>query len=109
MVVRQRRSVIDKNLSDEFLERIVLFKLAARVLAVADIFEALSSSDRPYKKANSMAAVMRIIGFMVKDGHVDLDVCDLMVESGVVARYAREHLAEAQWGEFEWRGKKYTV
>lgn len=83
--------------------------LAARVLAVADIFEALSSSDRPYKKANSMAAVMRIIGFMAKDGHVDLDVCDLMVESGVVARYAREHLAEAQWGEFEWRGKKYTV
>jgi HD-GYP domain-containing protein (c-di-GMP phosphodiesterase class II) len=83
--------------------------LAARVLAVADIFEALSSTDRPYKKANSVAVVMRIMGFMVKDGHVDRDVCDLMVESGLVARYVREHLGEEQWGEFEWQGKKYTV
>lgn len=83
--------------------------LAARVLAVADIFEALSSSDRPYKKANSVADVMRIIDFMVKDGHVDRDVCDLMVESGLVASYARAYLGESQWGEFEWRGQKYRV
>lgn len=83
--------------------------LAARVLAIADIFEALSASDRPYKKANSVADVMRIMGFMVKDGHVDGDVCDLMAESGLVSRYAREHLGLNQWGDFEWRGKRYSV
>jgi HD-GYP domain-containing protein (c-di-GMP phosphodiesterase class II) len=83
--------------------------LGARVISVADIFEALSASDRPYKKANSVADVMRIMGFMVKDGHVDGDICDLMAESGLVARYAREHLALSQWGDFEWRGKRYSV
>jgi len=82
--------------------------LAARVLAVADIFEAVSSSDRPYKPANPVGAVMRIIGFMVKDGHLDRDLCDLMVESGLVARYARAFLAESQRGEFEWQGKRYA-
>lgn len=83
--------------------------LAARALAVADIFEALTSSDRPYKKANSVADVMQIIGLMVKDGHVDKDICDLMVESGLVTKYVREKLPASQWSDFEWQGKKYTV
>lgn len=82
--------------------------LAARILAVADVFEALTAADRPYKEGKMMSESIRILGFMVKDNHLDKDICDLIMESGLVEEYARMKLAERQQDAFEWGGKRYA-
>lgn len=67
-----------------------------RIMAVADIFEALTASDRPYKKAKTLSESLRIMSFMVKDEHIDKDVFVLFLRSGVYLEYARMHLHEEQ-------------
>ncbi|MDH3393662.1 MAG: GAF domain-containing protein [Desulfobulbaceae bacterium] len=83
--------------------------LPARMLAVADIFEALTAADRPYKIGKKMSEAMRIMEFMVKDNHLDPVLCDLLVESGVAVSYARKFLSEAQLDDFKWNGKVYSL
>ena len=83
--------------------------LQARILAVADIFEALCAADRPYKLGKRLSEAMKILEFMVKDGELDGDICDLIVESGIVIAYARENLSKRQQDDFEWNGKKYSL
>jgi len=83
--------------------------LPARILAVADVFEALTAADRPYKLGKLMSESMRIMGFMVKDNHLDSELCDLIVESGLAAAYARQYIAERQQDDFVWGGKKYAI
>ena len=46
--------------------------IAARIIAIADIFEALTASDRPYKKAKKLSESIKIMSFMKKDGHIDV-------------------------------------
>jgi len=81
--------------------------LAARILAVADIFEALTAADRPYKHGKKVSESIRILGMMVKDNHLDGDVCDLMIRSGVVRQYVKERVDASQCDDFEWRGEKF--
>ncbi|MBU0465016.1 MAG: GAF domain-containing protein [Proteobacteria bacterium] len=81
----------------------------ARILAVADVFEALTAADRPYKLGKLMSESMRIMGFMVKDNHLDSELCDLIVESGLAAAYARQYISERQQDDFVWGGKKYAI
>ena len=83
--------------------------LPARMLAVADVFEALTAADRPYKIGKKMSEAMRIMEFMVKDNHLDPVLCDLLVESGVAVSYARKFLSEAQLDDFKWNGKVYSL
>ncbi|MFC1523160.1 HD domain-containing phosphohydrolase [Thermodesulfobacteriota bacterium] len=83
--------------------------MQARLLAVADVFEALTAADRPYKEGKKLSESMRILGFMVKDRHLDGEILNLMVESGMVKEYARTILAERQQDDFEWNGKKYRI
>jgi len=66
----------------------------ARILAIADIFEALSASDRPYKKAKKLSEVMKILYYMAKDGDLDIDIVRFFYESGIYLRYAKETLKE---------------
>ncbi|MDH3359242.1 MAG: GAF domain-containing protein [Desulfobulbaceae bacterium] len=82
--------------------------LPGRMLAVADIFEALTAADRPYKTGKKMSEAMRIMQSMVTDNHLDGDLCDLMVESGLAVEYALKFLSEGQLDDFEWKGKKYS-
>jgi len=70
--------------------------LEARILAVADIFEALSASDRPYKEAKKMSEIQKIIGFMIKDGELDPDLVELFYEKGLHVSYARKYLKPEQ-------------
>lgn len=70
--------------------------IPARIMAVADIFEAITASDRPYKKANTLAESIRILSFMVKDQHIDEDIFKLFLKSGVYAEYAKQFLKEEQ-------------
>ncbi len=66
--------------------------IPARILAIADIFEALTASDRPYKPAKSLDEALRIMEFMVKDQHIDADLYALMVEQGIHLKYAERFL-----------------
>ncbi|MDN3684828.1 hypothetical protein QW180_19645 [Vibrio sinaloensis] len=50
---------------------------AAKIMAIADVFEALTSADRPYKKAKSLSESIRIMSFMVEDNHLDRDLFEL--------------------------------
>lgn len=54
--------------------------LEARILALADIFEALTAADRPYKKAKTLEEADRILSFMVKDGELDADLVSFFFE-----------------------------
>ncbi len=70
--------------------------LEARILALADIFEALTSSDRPYKKAKPLSEVRRILGFMAKDYELDPDLLDFFYQQGLDVRFARQELTPEQ-------------
>lgn len=73
--------------------------LEDKILAVADVFEALTSSDRPYKKANSLNTSLRILSFMVKDGDLDKDLVKFFVKNNLHLEYAKKHLNEEQIDE----------
>lgn len=64
----------------------------ARIMAVADIFEALTASDRPYKPAKKLSESVRILYYAKRDGHIDGDVFDLLLSSGVYLDYARRYM-----------------
>ena len=83
--------------------------MASRILAVADVFEALTAADRPYKPGKLLSESIKIVGFMVRDGHLDEALCDFLIDSGMVIEYARKNLAERQLDDFEWKGKKYSL
>ena len=66
----------------------------ARIMAIADVFEALTAQDRPYKKGKSLSESMRIMGFMKNDNHLDPDLFDLFVRSGVYRQYGSQYLPD---------------
>lgn len=70
--------------------------LPARMMAIADIFEALTAADRPYKKAKTLTDSLRIMGFMVRDQHIDPELFELFLESGVYRNYAEKFLLPHQ-------------
>ena len=75
--------------------------LLARMMAVADIFEALTASDRPYKKAKTLGEAIRIMSFMKKEQHIDADLFDLFLSSGAYLEYGRRHLQAGQLDEVD--------
>lgn len=72
-----------------------------RVLVLADIFEALTAADRPYKKAKSLSTSIDILAKMVADQHVDKDVFELFLTSGLYLTYAERYLEKEQIDEVD--------
>ena len=70
--------------------------LQARMIGVADVFEALTAADRPYKSGMSLSQALDIMVKMRNGGHIDPDLFDVFVSQGVPQRYAREFLDPAQ-------------
>jgi hypothetical protein len=70
--------------------------IPARVMGIADIFEALTSRDRPYKKAKTLSESLFILGKMKLDNHVDPDLFDIFVREKVYLRYAEQFLEPEQ-------------
>ena len=68
----------------------------ARIMAIADIFEALTASDRPYKKGKKLSECLRIMGFMKKDNHIDPDLFEIFIREKVYLDYANEFLDPSQ-------------
>lgn len=79
----------------------------ARIMAVADIFEALTAADRPYKPGKKISECIKILLFMVKDNHIDKDIVDFFITSGLVQEYARKELKDYQLDTFVYNGKEY--
>ena len=65
-------------------------------MVIADIFEALTASDRPYKKSKKLSDAVKILYFFKKDGHIDPDLFNLFLQSGVYQRYAEKYLRPDQ-------------
>jgi len=70
--------------------------LTARMMAIADIFEALTASDRPYKKPKTLVESLCIMRSMRNDKHIDSDLFDLFLSSGVYLKYAEKYLEKDQ-------------
>lgn len=67
--------------------------LTARILAIADIFEALTASDRPYKKAKPLDEALNIMQEMAHSGHIDPELFSLFIRSGIYLEYADTYLS----------------
>jgi HD-GYP domain-containing protein (c-di-GMP phosphodiesterase class II) len=68
----------------------------ARVMGIADIFEALTADDRPYKKAMKLSTALGILGRMAVEGHIDPDLFAVFIREGVYLDYARKFLQPEQ-------------
>ena len=73
----------------------------ARIMVIADVFEALTASGRPYKKAKKLSEALAIMGTMHKKGHFDDDLFRLFLTRGVFAEYARSYLEDEQLDEVD--------
>jgi len=70
--------------------------LPARMMAIADIFEALTAADRPYKKAKSLSEALGIMATMCREAHIDAPLFGLFINEGVYMQYATRFLDTAQ-------------
>jgi HD-GYP domain-containing protein (c-di-GMP phosphodiesterase class II) len=75
--------------------------IPARMMAIADIYEALTAADRPYKKAKTISESLGIMKKMNETDHIDPDLFELFIESGVYRKYAEEFLDPDQIDEVD--------
>lgn len=82
--------------------------IAERVMAIADIFEALTAADRPYKAPKTLSESVKILVGMARDGHIDGQLLALFLSSGVYRQYAERFLRAEQIDEVDvayWLGQ----
>ncbi len=70
--------------------------LPARMMCIADIFEALTAADRPYKKAMPLSMALKILAKMRDDQHIDPELFDVFIREKVYLKYAKEYLDPEQ-------------
>ncbi|MFV3337060.1 HD domain-containing phosphohydrolase [Pseudomonas sp. NY15349] len=75
--------------------------IAERVMAIADIFEALTAADRPYKAPKTLSESVKILVGMARDGHIDGQLLQLFLSSGVYRQYAERFLRAEQIDEVD--------
>jgi HD-GYP domain-containing protein (c-di-GMP phosphodiesterase class II) len=73
----------------------------ARVMGIADIFEALTAKDRPYKRGKTLSESLKILGNFRLNGHIDPDLFDIFVRRKVYLRYAEQFLDRDQIDEVD--------
>ena len=66
----------------------------AKIMAIADVFEALTAKERPYKRAKKLSEVLAIMRDMKNTGHLDPDLYDIFIKRGVYADYSKEYVSE---------------
>lgn len=75
--------------------------IPARIMGIADVFEALTAHERPYKKPMPLSQALTIMGRMVEDKHLDGDIYTLFVYKKVYLDYAKKHLRDEQIDEVD--------
>jgi HD-GYP domain-containing protein (c-di-GMP phosphodiesterase class II) len=75
--------------------------IPARIMAIADIFEALTASDRPYKPSKKLSDAIKIMSFLKKDAHIDGELFELFLTTGIYKEYAERFLDQCQIDEVD--------
>lgn len=75
--------------------------LIDRVMAIADVFEALTATDRPYKAAKSLSESLRIMAFMCKDHHLDTEMFRYFLHHRLWHAFAQGHIHPSQIDEVD--------
>lgn len=75
--------------------------IPARMMAIADIFEALTASDRPYKDGKPLSECLNIMGRMKENQHIDPDLFDIFIDQKVYLQYAEQFLKPGQLDEID--------
>jgi len=70
--------------------------IPARIMAIADIFEALTANDRPYKEPKTLSETLKIMGYMKLDDHIDPDLFDVFIQEKVYLTFAENFLDKSQ-------------
>jgi HD-GYP domain-containing protein (c-di-GMP phosphodiesterase class II) len=70
--------------------------IPARMMAIADVFEALTARDRPYKPGKPLSETLAILGRMKMEGHIDPDLFDVFIQEKVYLYYAEQYLEPSQ-------------
>ena len=70
-------------------------------MGIADIFEALTARDRPYKKGKTLTDALSILGKFKQNGHIDPDLFDVFVREKIYLRYATQFLDPEQIDEVD--------
>ena len=73
--------------------------IGGRIIAIADVFEALTSSDRPYKTPKKLSEAVKIMYDMVKNGDLDKNLFKIFLKSGLYLKYAQKYLNKDQIDE----------
>lgn len=73
--------------------------IPAKIMAIADIFEALTANDRPYKEPKKLSEVLSIMRDMKNNGHIDPDLYEVFITSGVYMEYAEQYIDKVQIDE----------
>ncbi len=76
--------------------------LQSRIMALADIFEALTAEDRPYKSGKKLSEAVTILGSLVKAGKLDGKVFQVFVTSGLIRKYALKYVHPSQRDSLEY-------
>jgi len=71
------------------------------MMAIADIFEALTAADRPYKRGNTLSEALEILGGFRQRDHIDPDLFDVFVRSKVYLKYAEKFMPANQIDEVD--------
>ena len=66
------------------------------MMAIADIFEALTAADRPYKPGKTLSEALKIMAHMRRDNHIDPELFELFLRAGVHLDYAEKFMLPAQ-------------
>jgi len=75
--------------------------IPSRIMAIADVFEALTASDRPYKPIKTLSEAIKILSFFKKDSHIDPVLFDLFLTSGIYREYGEKYLLPEQIDEVD--------
>lgn len=70
--------------------------IQSRIIAIADIFEALTAKDRPYRTPMNLSKAIDILEFMQKDNHIDRGIYNLFVSTGIYKEYAKKEMDTEQ-------------
>jgi len=70
--------------------------IPARIMGIADVFEALTARNRPYKPPMSLPVALNILGKFKEDNHIDPDLFDVFIHQKVYLDYANKFLIPKQ-------------
>ncbi len=75
--------------------------IPARIMAIADVFEALTANDRPYKLPKTLSETLTIMGRMKLEDHLDPDLFDVFISEKVYLEFAKAYLEPSQMDDFD--------